>query len=274
MVTLTNIGSGDCTVRGLSFGAGSDPAFVLLQGLIVSQVLSPPGTGADPSSLVVPVGFFPPQTGAYTGSLEFTADGESSPWIISLTGLGSSTGCLIVQPAELNFGVEAVSCNATPSAAGKRFVVVNGCDTPQEVQSLTLSGAPFLLLQTPPLPVIVPGGATSPPFSLKFAPTDAGAYIGSAVVETSAGQLGVWFSGSAVTPGPVQEDVFTYTFSGSYVLALSPGLDVASVDLNGAALPLQDWSYDPQTGDLTIGLISLRDGDLLTVHTRYVLTCN
>jgi hypothetical protein len=208
---LSNLGPNECLVNGVNIRPGSDTAFSVKP--IVSQRLSPPGGGGQfATQFVVPVSFAPAQSGDYTGAVGFTISDPDGPEVrIPLSGTGGES-CFLVRPTNIRFGVVGLSDGQYCSRDTKQFVGVNGCEAPVVIEAVTLttgtSSPPFGLL-TSMVPVTVPAGSSSAPFTVGFRPTAPGAYYGSAGVQTDleTGPFGIFFSGSAIA-GSTQTDVF------------------------------------------------------------------
>ncbi len=211
--TITNLGQNECLVTGLNLTAGTSTAFVLASGSVNSQRLSPAGTtppGQYPSVLQVNIQFTPRQIGSYTGAVDFTISNPASPHqTVDLAGVGGNS-CFLLQPSELDFGTVGLS-NGQFCANGKRkFVGVNGCGQAVTVQSLTLdsAGGAYSLVSDS-VPQTVAQGSTSAPFEVGFAPTSAGNFSGSVLVQTDlqSTPFGVGLTGTAVN-GDKQTDKF------------------------------------------------------------------
>ncbi|MEO1228377.1 MAG: choice-of-anchor D domain-containing protein [Myxococcota bacterium] len=101
---IRNNGSDICLITAVRLVGGSDPAYSLPGGDIISQEI--PAGAAE----TVTVEFAPQVAGTITGQVEFSISSPTSPFnTVDLTGVGADSTLLIV-PAELNFGTIGVGC--------------------------------------------------------------------------------------------------------------------------------------------------------------------
>jgi hypothetical protein len=184
--TITDVGPNECLVTGLDLTAGTDPAFSLLNGPVISQRLSPPGGGPYPTSLSVPVRFDAPQNGSYNGTVAFTiTDPEAPNQTVSLTGAGGDA-CLVLKPNPLVFPTVGLSAGQFCQNSKLKFTVVNSCSQDANVTGLTLAaGSPFQILDAPSVPFTVRQGGTSAPILVGFKPTASGTFYGSILITSS-----------------------------------------------------------------------------------------
>jgi hypothetical protein len=186
--TITNTGNNECLVTGLSLTAGTDPAYTLPDGQVVSQRLSPASGGQYPTSLTVPVRFEPPQTGGYQGAVKFTITNPDAPnQTVSLNGYGGSS-CLLLKPDPMNFTTVGLSAGQFCQTGKLKFTIVNSCGTDAHVSGLNFSAGnpPFQMLSMPSVPFTVAAGQTSSPILVGFKPTAAGKFYGSIQVTSDA----------------------------------------------------------------------------------------
>jgi hypothetical protein len=185
--TITNTGPNECLVSGLDLTLGTDPAYALVNGPVVSQRLSPPGTSTYPNSLTIPVRFDAPQNGTYTGGVGFTITDPAAPHqVVSLTGVGGNA-CLVLKPNPLDFPVVGLSNGQYCQNSKLKFNIVNTCTQDAIVKSLTFAGSntPFQIIDSTPVPFTVPVGGTSPPVLVGFKPIASGTFYGSIQVASS-----------------------------------------------------------------------------------------
>jgi hypothetical protein len=209
--TITNIGPNECLVSGLDLTLGTDPAYTLLNGPVISQRLSPPGTGTYPNSLTVPVRLEAPQTGTYTGAVGFTITDPDAPHqVVTLTGVGG-TSCLVVKPNPLNFPVQGLSNGQYCQNSKLKFNILNTCSQDAVVTGLAFAAGnpPFQIIDAPSVPFTVPQGSTSPPILVGFKPTVAGNFYGSIQITSSVlTQRQVEFMNGKADNGSSQTDQF------------------------------------------------------------------
>jgi hypothetical protein len=209
--TITNTGTNECLVTGLGLGADTQGAFTLLSGSINSQRLSAPGTGGQyPTFLQVNVQFLPPQSGSYSGSVQFTISDPAAPHhTVNLTGEGGNS-CFLIQPAELNFGTVGVSNGQFCANGKKKFVGINSCAQAVTITSVTIQGSNAFTMVSSQVPQTVGQGATSLPFVIGFKPQAQGTFDGNVLVQTDlqTTPLGIGLAGQAVN-GNSQLDKFT-----------------------------------------------------------------
>jgi hypothetical protein len=282
-LVIQDLGPNDCWVTGLALAPGTDPAFTLSSGLIVSQHLSAPG-GPFPSSLDVGVTFAPPQTGVYSGAVELTINDPSAPHqTVGLSGIGDANGCLIVRPNPLNFPTVGLSNGQNCAHARLKFVAINACLPSASITAVELwddSGS-FYWDSLPPLPLVVSAGSSSEPFGIGFRPVDAGRVYASAYVFTDAQAepLVVWMNGNAASGIAPPPDTAHFPFEGSYSFVVGqfdPSQMTVQVAVDETILPTSDWSYDATAGAITIDdeLVKLSAGNQISITFTFNLTCN
>jgi hypothetical protein len=209
---ISNTGANECLVTGLNLSAATQNVFTLTSGAVTSQRLSAVTTppGPYPTQLSVNVNFLPPQTGSYSGAVQFTISDPSAPHqTVNLSGVGGNS-CFLISPALLDYGTVGIS-NGQFCANGKRkFVGVNGCAQAVTIQSATMeAGGSVYSFLSAQAPQVVAQGGTSTPFVVGFKPEMAGTFNGGALIQTDlqATPFGAGFTGSAVN-GNVQTDHF------------------------------------------------------------------
>ncbi len=182
---ITNLGPDECLVNGIGLAAGSDPAFSLVGGPILSQQLSAPNTtppGAFPSSLAVSVTFAPQVAGSYSGSVQLTISDPSAPYqTVSLSGTAGSS-CFVLRPSALDFGTVGLVDGQLCGGRGPKLVVgVNNCT--QDLTIVSTTTVPGLSIVSQQVPQTVLAGGTSTPFELGFE-FDIGAAAGELLFQT------------------------------------------------------------------------------------------
>jgi hypothetical protein len=208
--TITNLGPNECLVNGVNVLPGSDSAFNTPQ--IVSQRLSPPGTGgAFPTELSVPVSFFPFQIGDYAGVVGFSISDPDGPNVrVQLSGTGGQS-CFSLKPDQLAFGVLG-SANGASCTSSRTFMATNGCTQPVTLSGLTVTAASDVFsLDAGTVPVTVNAGQSAS-VEVSFSPMVAGSYFGSAQIQTDLQQasFGVFFTGTLAS-----SNTWTDRFSGN-----------------------------------------------------------
>ena len=182
--TIANRGTDDCLVTSARLEGGTDAAFSLPDGDVMSLII--PGGSAT----TVAVEFAPTQSRAYSGSVEFSISNPTTPFVsVPLTGTGADATLLIVPP-ELNFGTIGINC----AARARPVTLYNTGSTPARIDAIQIatpnSGA-FHLASIPTLPATIAPGS-SIVFEVGFRTDRAASYAGA--VELS-GNVG----GQAVT---------------------------------------------------------------------------
>ncbi len=190
-----------CLVSTLGFARGTDPAFTLVKGPINDYEIE------GGKSLEIPVRFSPKLARTYSGAVEFYISSKDAPeGRVALAG-SAQTGCLLIAPNELDFGVIQINCNSRERV----FTVYNVCSKDQIIESIDLQtglSQEFHIIQKPRLPyTLAPGNSTD--FKAKYAPTDMGDDQGSIALKTSqmVQPTVIPISGRGDTTA-IQEDIF------------------------------------------------------------------
>ena len=210
--SIANVGPNECIVSGLSLTAGTDPAFSLVNGQLVSQRLSPVSGGPYPNSLAVPVRFEPAANGNYAGAVAFTITDPDAPHqLVDLSGIGGDS-CLVINPNPLSFPRVGISDGQYCQNGKLDFTITNTCTQDATISSLAFaSGAPpFQLIDVPAVPFVIPKTATSVPIQVGFKPTAAGVYYGALQLTSNVVEqpLMEFLTGTA-QDGDSQTDQFT-----------------------------------------------------------------
>jgi hypothetical protein len=208
--TISNLGPNECLVTGLDLEAGTDSAFTLPDGPVISQRLAPPGTAAQyPTFLQVNVQFSPHQASSYSGTVQFTISDPGGPrQQVNLSGVGGSS-CFFAQPAQLHFPTVGTSNGSYCTDETRQFVGVNTCDQPVTIQSATLTGGSAYVLTSGQTPQTIPAGHSSTPFEIGFQPVAPGTFAGNVLLQTDlqSEPYGLGLSGTAIA-GNTLMDVF------------------------------------------------------------------
>jgi hypothetical protein len=208
--SIDNVGPNECLVTAIGLSADSQSAFALAASTPVSQRLSPPTTppGPYPTQLDVNVLFTPQFAGSFAGSVELTLSDPSLPQQrVELTG-ESRNSCLVLQPAQLDFRTVNVSALPLCAAGKSKVTVINGCAQSVSLESAAISGGGGAYsLVSDSLPLVVPAGASLAPLEVGYAPTMAGTFDGTLLVQTDLQPtpFGVGLSGSGVDGGAVTD---------------------------------------------------------------------
>ena len=186
-LVITNSGTGTWTltqdtISGAAYKITQDPAGTAI----------PPG-----SATTLTFSFTPATTGANSGALSFvlTANGQSVPQNFLLTGTGQQPNFItsyILQPngnqvAISSGGTITFPATNTNSTATASFIIANNGTGPGVVNSVTASGAAFLISGLTLLPATVQPNSNIT-FTISFTPTARGA---------ASGTLTIAFAGSA-----------------------------------------------------------------------------
>jgi hypothetical protein len=282
-VAITNIGTANCVVKGVSIAAGSSSAFLLESGLVVSQLLSPVGAGPYPSSLQVEVAFAPLAVASYVGTLVFEAgdpNGSLDNEAVALVGEGSVAleSCFSV-PSNAPFPTVGMG-NGQFCTTGKRGVVaINSCPFSVTIDSATIVPAesPFRVID-PSFPLLVePNAATARILvGLDGWNEPPGTYSATLVIQTDlqAAPYTVALQGTLPTP-PTYTDTFTgqaLFLSRQFPLSATPVATSVAVSLDGTALSGGDWFYDDLANTVALDSnVALQPTDILSVS--YWLSC-
>lgn len=150
---IRNTGTHDCLVTSARLLAGSDPAFTLPDGDVISRII-PAGAAAT-----VRTQFAPTDAGSRRGTVEFSISHPTTPFNeVELSGTGAEATLLIL-PNDLDFGVIGAGC-----AARSRLVqIYNTGGTPAQIHSITLAAPHNPAFSLRSLPAPLPGGTSTIP---------------------------------------------------------------------------------------------------------------
>ncbi len=186
---IRNVGVDQCLVTAVRMTPGSDAAFSLPDGDIMSQLID------GGASTTITVQYSPTQSGTNTGGVEFSISSPSSPFnTVDLSGTGADSTLLIV-PNEIDFGTIGFGC-----AARARIVTIyNTGATAATIDSIALSAPANPAFMITQLPAGLPGGqvtlapGASTEFAVSFRAGQAESSYASAV------EIGGSFNGQQVT---------------------------------------------------------------------------
>ncbi|MCU1461618.1 MAG: legume lectin beta domain protein [Acidimicrobiales bacterium] len=197
-VSFANTKTGQSRVANAVFTAG---ATVTVNSLAISgapfsmgaATPAVPTTLAAGKTLTIPVTFSPANAGNFSGTL--TANTSSGPFSLTLSGIGTTTA-LSVAPTSVDFG--NVQVGRTVSGG---ITIYNGRAGALTISSVTPPAAPFGAASLPAAGTNVPG-KSSLSASVSFAPTAAGTFNGSLVLNDNLGEtITVPLKGNGVPPG-------------------------------------------------------------------------
>jgi hypothetical protein len=135
-VTFTNHGTAPddiCIISGVELAPGSDPAYSLPDGAVMSHELGP-GQLLQVLVRVSPQGTVPEPTVSLTGALQYSASSPTQPTgLVPLeTRVGAS--CLTIAPSHQDFGAVRPAC----SSSTRTFVIYNNCPEPVRLEQIAL----------------------------------------------------------------------------------------------------------------------------------------
>ncbi len=262
--TLTNSGGSSLTISAASdSGAG-----FTLSGLALPLTLT------AGQSTTFSVQFAPATAGAASGNVTITSDGANPSLNIPVSGTGVTAGALSANPTSLSFGNVQVGGNVSLSET-----LTNTGGSNVTISQANVTGAGFSVIGLALPTTLTPSQTVT--FSVKFAPTAAGAVSGNlAIVSDAAGSpLNIALSATGVTPGQITPNpaslafgnvvvgssktlTETLTNSGGSSLIISAATASGSgVSLSGLALPLtlnsgQSTSFSVQFAPTAAGAVS------------------
>ena len=195
--TLTNSGGSSLTISAASV---SGSAFSL-SGLTLPLTL----TAGQSTSFTVR--FSPTAAGAVNGNLTITSNGANPSLNVPLSGTGVPQGDLSPNPASISFGNVQVG-----SSSNQPETLTNNGGTSVTISAASASGSGFSYSGlTLPL-TLTAGQSTS--FTVKFAPTVAGAASGNLTITSNGSNptLNIPLSGTGVAPGTLSPNPASLSF--------------------------------------------------------------
>jgi hypothetical protein len=198
-INITNTGTqttDHCYLSGIDLAAGSDLAFSIVGGPVVSVDLMPQQT-YQVVVRVSPQGAVPTSLQTLTGALTFNITSPTTPQAVVPLRASVGPSCLVVTPDPLDFGTVKVGCSPAP----RTLNIYNVCSTNVTISSFAMqsagglpfgpgctnaAGCPeFFLSATPMIPA---GGLTLAPgaapvtFQARYSPIDVGSDSGSVAI--------------------------------------------------------------------------------------------
>jgi hypothetical protein len=219
---LTNSGGTSLTI---SAASASGSGFSL-SGLALPLTLN---AGQSTTFNVV---FTPAVIGAASGNVTITSNGSNPTLTIPLSGTGVNAGTLSANPTSLSFGNVQIGSNASLSETLTNTGGVNVTISAANVTGagLSVTGLTLPVTLTPTQTVT---------FSVKFAPTVAGAVSGNLAIVSDASNspLNIALSGTGVTPGQITPNPTSQSF-GNVVIGSSKSLTETLTNSGGSSLTI------------------------------------
>jgi glyoxylate utilization-related uncharacterized protein len=216
--TVTNTGTSTVTISQANVtGAGFS-----LTGLAL------PSTLAANQSVTFTVKFSPAAAGAASGNVAIVSDAANSPLNIAASGTGATQGQLNPNPASLSFGNVVVG-----SSKNLTETLTNSGGSSITISAASASGA-GVSLSGLTLPATLNAGQSTS-FTVKFAPTVAGAVSGNVNVTSNGSNpsLDIPVSGNAVTAGALSANPTSLSF-GSVQVGSSSTLSETLTNTGGS----------------------------------------
>ena len=226
-VLAINSGTGTGFVNSVTLAGGSSSAFQLLN--------LPPFPASVPPSQQATFGlrFTPQQPQSYSGTLLITVNGTTATINLTASGTGpqytysvsSSSGTTALSVG----GTVAVPNTSVGQTTSLTISVTNGGNASGQIPNIGVTGQGLSLANLPALPLTLAAGA-SQPFTLSFAPTQAGSITGQLIIGSAT------FAVTATANGATSFAI-TYTLANGNVLPISSGTTITfpSVDINATS---------------------------------------
>jgi hypothetical protein len=200
-VAFENTGTNDCYFGNVQLANGSDPSFSLTDGPVPSALLHAGDV------LTVRVSFIPTQEGSFSGALQFiVSDPQQPSGTVSLYG-SVGDGCLVVSPADLNFGTVPANCPAYSMSVS----AMNTCASDLQINSVAIGTGDsneFSLTSGNSATHTLAAG-TSEAFTVAYQPTNSGPDSSSLLFNLGGGiVISTSLEGTGVL-APFQTDHFT-----------------------------------------------------------------
>ncbi|MFN7133095.1 MAG: choice-of-anchor D domain-containing protein, partial [Myxococcales bacterium] len=165
-MSIKNVGQDACFFTNVALTQNTAPEFRLSSSVRSSFILDP-GETSD-----VIVRFTPTSTGTFMGNLEFYVSDPKDPYRSYPIFGRAVTGCLTIQPSDLDFGTVHVGCAAPIRSA----VITNQCTAPVTLHSIVKgagNSTEFTITQQPlPGRVLNPGDSAL--VQITYRPVDDG----------------------------------------------------------------------------------------------------
>ena len=220
--TLTNTGGTTITI---SAASATGTGFTL-SGLTLPVTLT---AGQSTSFSVL---FSPTASGAASGSVSITSTASDPNLSIPLSGTGVTQGTLTANPTSLAFGNVQDGSSTTLSET-----LTNTGGSTLTISAASATGTGFSLSGLT-LPVTLTAGQSTS-FSVKFAPTTAGAASGSVTITSNGSNpsLSIPLSGTGVAPGALTATPTSLAF-GSVQVGNSANLSETLTNTGGSTITL------------------------------------
>ncbi|HTA22158.1 MAG TPA: choice-of-anchor D domain-containing protein [Terriglobales bacterium] len=242
--TVTNTGGSDVTIsRAKATGTGFS-----INGI------SPPLTLTVGQSVTFNVVFTPLSVGSDSGNVAITSDASNPTLNISLSGTGTPSGQLAVNPTSLSFGNVVVGNSAQQTAQ----LVASG--TTVIVSSVNISNADFTVSGLS-FPVTIPAGQ-GVQFTVTFKPQSTGATSGTVSFTSNASNSPAVLSVSGTGTQPVQHSVAL-----SWTASSSPNIDGYNIYRSGTS----GGPYSKLNSSLNLGT-TYTDNTVVDGSTYYYVT--
>ena len=220
--TLTNSGGTSLTISAASASGNGFSLSGLAPGLTIAA-------GQSTSFTVL---FSPTTSGAASGSVNITSNGENPNLSIPLSGNGVTQGALVANPTSVAFGSVQVG---TPKSMTE--TLTNSGGTTLQISAATASG-PGFSLNGMALPVTLNAGQSTS-FTIVFDPSASGAASGNVSI-TSTGSdsnLSIPLSGTGVTQGTLTANPTSLAF-GNVQVGSSTNLSETLTNTGGSSLTI------------------------------------
>jgi hypothetical protein len=186
-LAVTNTGKGTGSVSTISL-AGDNPAPYLLLGLPTLPVLIAPN-----QQLRVGLRFSPPDRNLYSATLLLNVNGQSVTINLKAQGIAPLFTYSWSNGGDANAFSAGDTISIADTAIGNTtsltVTISNAGNTDGQVSAIAVSGQGFSVTDVPPLPFTIKPNGVPQQFTMKFAPTEAGAATGRLVIGSDAFNL-------------------------------------------------------------------------------------
>ena len=220
-VTVTNTGSGNLTVSGVTFTGTNAADFAKASDACTGAIVAPEGT------CTVSVTFKPSITGAESATLNIADNASGSPQTVGLTGTGISGAAVTLSTNSLQLPDTHVNQTCQPGT-----VTLNNTGTaPLAISGISVVSGPFTQTNTCPTS-LAPGSSCV--VTVTFVPTTTGAQTGTLTITSNAPSspntvalsgngLAPCYLGSSASSSSVLRGVDTTTFTLAHQACSSVG---------------------------------------------------
>jgi hypothetical protein len=197
VVTITNNDSSSVSISQVSVNGSA---------FSIAGISTPVSVGASQSTTFT-VTFAPKSSGSASGTVTVTSNAANPTLTLSVSGTGVAPGALSANPTSLSFG--SVIDGSTGSLSE---TVTNTGGSSVTVSQVGITGTGFSVSGIT-VPVTINGGQSAT-FTVKFAPTVAGAVSGNLTVTSTATNptLTIPVSGTGVAPGALSANPTSLSF--------------------------------------------------------------